>query len=167
METNFDINLFPFNQISSEKWKNANQEAKKSIKSEPDDIIHAWESGVDKGMDTTQQILKKSFLENIQKAFNVSESLYAKLGSIAKIENVYLRANDITNFETLLIVEKAAYISEKRNEIYEIARATKAESKGDFFNISFTFMPYANSINQNSLNSEGFVFKYEGQSRTS
>jgi hypothetical protein len=165
-KTDFNIDFLPYAKISSEKWKSAAAEAKKISQSEPDDIIHAYHSGVDKGMAANQQVLMKSFIENIEKAFSISENLYFDINTDKfVIASLFLKANHISSFDVLFLVDLKHYLSDQRKKVYEIARNIKKSSNKDLFEINFSFMPTSENINYNLLESDGFVYRYEASAR--
>lgn len=162
----FNIDLLPYAKVPSENWKNANEEAKKDMKSKPDDIIHAYNAGVDKGMNTTQQVLLQSFQDNIKKAFSVSEEIFKKISSEKfNINNLFLKANNIASFDVLFIVKLEDYLSDVRKEAYKIAREAKKEKSEKLFDINFSFMANNEGISHECLNSDGYIFRYEASTR--
>lgn len=166
IQEEFNINLLPYAKIPSENWKNASEEAKNSLKSEPDDIIHAFHAGVDKGMNMTQQVLLKSFEENIKKAFSVSEDVFKKISTEKfSVNNLFLKANNIASFDVLFIVKSEDYLSDFRKEAYKIARDVKKSITEKLFDINFSFMPNSSDVNTDCLNSDGFIYRYEASSR--
>lgn len=166
LKEEFDVDFLPYAKIPSEKWKKANDEAKKTALSEPNDIIHAYSQGIDKGMITTKQILKKTFQDNLGSAFSLSEKLINVISSDEfEVNNVFLKACDIASFDVLVIVNSDSYLSDNRKLAYSKAREIKTEKREDFFNINFSFMPDNGAINYQSLESDGYIFKYETEAR--
>ncbi len=166
LQPNFDISLLPYAKIPSEKWKNAKEEVKKNTKSQPDDIIHAYHEGIDKGMTATEQVLMKSFEDNMKKAFSVSETLCSKISSSKfKINDVFLKANNISSFDVLFVVDAKNYLSDERKEAFSKAREIKKKKTEKLFAINFSFMPSNENINYDNLESDGFIFRYEIKAR--
>ena len=163
-----DVNtrLLPYAKISSEKWRNANVEAKKNTPSSAEDIIHAWESGIDKGMNTTQQVLLRSFEDNMKKAFATAEDLFKKIKSLkVDVKQLFLKANNIASFDIMFVVNKKDYLSDKRKEAYSIARQIKKEKREDIFSINFSFMPETSKLIDECLHADGYIYKYDIKAR--
>ena len=59
-----------------------------------------------------------------------------------------------------------SYLSEKRIKAYDIVRDFRSEIEdNDLFEIDASFMPKSGEVNYQSISSEGYIFKYEPQSR--
>lgn len=127
-----------------------------------DDLIDAYLKGKQAGKNEMINILSKQFETNVEIATSVSEKLFveAKKKKIVPKE-VHLKADGITNFSALFVVDKNDFVSDNFRQIFTIARKLKTKAETDSFYISFTFLPASNNFNEKSLHADGYFLKYE------
>ena len=126
-----------------------------------DELIDAYFKGKKDLIDDTTKVLFEKFSKNLALAKKVSEELFESL----KKENynckyVLLKALNVTNFENLFIIKKSDFISDRFREVYRQSREKKAKINNQTFNLSFSFMPYSEKINENRLLTDGYILKY-------
>lgn len=127
-----------------------------------DHVIDAYLKGRRDGRTEMARILTKQFNDNIKIATTIAEKLF----SIAAKKNIHLyaihlKADSITNFSALFIVNKENFVSEKFRDILIAARKLKNEVETDSFYISFLFTPESGNLNEKSITTDGFFLKYE------
>ena len=107
-------------------------------------------------------ILSKQFETNLSIATTVSEKLFleAKKKKILPKE-VHLKADGITNFSALFVVDKNDFISDNFRQIFTLSRKLKAKVETENFYINFTFLPISNNLNEKNLHADGYFLKYE------
>jgi hypothetical protein len=129
-----------------------------------DDLIDAYLKGKQAGKNELINILSKQFETNLEIATTVSEKLFveAKKKKIAPKE-VHLKADGITNFSALFVVDKDDFVSDNFRQIFSLARKLKTKVETDSFYISFAFLPISNNLNEKSLHADGYFLKYEKQ----
>ena len=165
METSF--NVMPYAAIPSEDWENAANKAKKEAHSEPDDIIQAWEAGIDRGINETERVLVKHFQANLHEISEITEKFYSELKSEIDLTpvNAFLRVNSISSFDILFVVDLEKYITGNRKTAYQRARDLRSEfCKGSDIKIDISFMADSSNFNPKMVNAEGFTFKYAPKS---
>lgn len=135
----------------------------KEIKIPANDIIDAYEAGKKAGIDEHFLIYKKTFMENIKKAIQLSEEFYKFLNEELNFpcKNIFLKSSGITSFEVLLVVDYNKYLTDTRKVAYSAVQKIIKESQSEVFSIDFTFMPEVGNLNMNTLHSDGFTLTYE------
>lgn len=126
-----------------------------------DELIDAYFKGKKDLLDETKKVLIEKFSKNIDLAKKVSEEFFEAL----KKENysckyVMLKALNVTNFENIFIIKKSDFISDRFREVYRQSREKKAKINNQTFNLSFSFMPYSEKINEKRLRTDGYILKY-------
>ncbi|WP_162944510.1 hypothetical protein [Flavisolibacter nicotianae] len=126
------------------------------------DVIDAFLTGKEVGRSEQLSVNLRLFGENYEKAKSLSETLHKQLESMGfKVVGLHLRADSITSFNTLLIVDKMDYLNESFLKSFSIARAFKNDADSDTFNIAFTFTPDSDTLDENCLEHDGFFAKYK------
>jgi len=126
----------------------------------PNEIIHAWDTGVEHGKAAQSELVKKEFNTNIDKALNLASEFFEQEKDAIGFQKMYVRASSWTSFEVLMIIDHSNYLTEKRNEAYKIARRLKKQAKSDFFSMEFIFMPSSDSVDSMAIACDGFVYEY-------
>jgi hypothetical protein len=125
------------------------------------DVIDAYLTGKEIGRSEQISVNMRLFGENYEKAKRISESLHKQIGGIGfKVKGLHLRADSITSFNSLLIVDINDFTNESFLKSFSIARAFKNEADSDTFNITFTFTPDSDTLDENCLEHDGFFAKY-------
>ncbi len=137
------------------------EEQKKRELFSADAVVNAYLQGRKDQNIENEIILTEKLNENLDKAMKLS----ASFSDILKHKNikymhVLLRPKQITEFESIFIIDKKDYISPGFEEIYKLAISEKAKANNDTFHFSYTFIPYAESLNRNKLSSDGYVLEY-------
>ncbi len=127
-----------------------------------DDLIDAFLIGKEAGKDEHYRILLSQFKENVQNATELSEELMNSVLAL-KINPVDIRikADDITSFKTLFIVDKKDFLDDSFREVYTLSRGVKNKSETEKFYISFSFTPSSAELNEDCLIADGFFLKYD------
>jgi hypothetical protein len=126
------------------------------------DVIEAYLTGKEIGRSEQLSVNLRLFGENYENAKSLSETLHKQIGSMGfKVIGLHLRADSITSFNSLLIVDKEDYVNESFLKSFSIARAFKNEADSDTFNITFTFTPDSDTLDENCLEHDGFFAKYK------
>lgn len=126
-----------------------------------DPIIDAYLKGVKAGKTEYTKVLTSQFSSNLTESGNATEKLLSELEKHKMtVQAVYLKADGITSFEVLCIVNEKDFISDGFRSIYTIARHIKNEYVKDNYYIAFSFMPQSNNIKENYLIADGYSWKY-------
>ena len=127
-----------------------------------DDLIDAFLTGKEAGKNEHFRILLAQFKENIDQAASLSEKLYKQIAELnIKPFDVRIKAEDITRFKALFIVQKEDFLSDEFRNAYVLSRKIKNDSESDKFYISFSFTPSSEDLNEHCLVADGFFMKYD------
>lgn len=127
-----------------------------------DDLIDAFLEGKEAGKNENHRILLSTLKENINQAAAISENLYKQiLSKDIKPVEIHLKAEDITKYKALFVVNKEDFISDKFREVYTLSRRIMNKSESENFYISFSFIPASEFLNEHCLLADGFFMKYE------
>lgn len=129
--------------------------------SSPDPIIDAYLKGLEAGKTEYTQVLTSQFAANMNESGVATEKLLCELEKHkVPVQAVFLKADGITSFEVLFIVNEKDFIADDFRSIYTIARQIKNEHLSDNYYIAFSFMPQSNNFKENSLIADGYSWKY-------
>lgn len=111
-----------------------------------------------KTKDEFNAILEK----NIGKATTLSENIFhiAHEDYSVDIKKAMLKIDTLNNYETLFLVSKDDFISEKIKCVYQKSHSIKADFNCDDFYISFKFMPFSEDLNADCIHVDGFTLEY-------
>lgn len=127
-----------------------------------DEIIDAYLQGKEDGKGMHAKILQQTFANNVNTAAKVSEDLLKKANQKKlKLKAIHLKADSITNFVALFIVDEKSYISDQFRDAFVLAEELKKQTVNDSFYISFLFAPNSKNLNQDCIHADGFFLKYE------
>lgn len=114
-----------------------------------------------------QEDFENSLSKNLNKAATLSESIFhtANNDYFVHITKAYLKLETIHQYETLFLVDKKDFLSDKLREVYQKSHSIKADFNCDDFYISFKFMPFSEDLNLDSLHSDGFTLVYNSERR--
>ncbi len=151
--------------IDNTDWIHS-QVQKKKQQSEPDDLIDAHQDGIMKGITRHERVLQAALNENLIKIFEISEKYFHEVKNNLSPKNMYIKVHNITCYESLIIVNKKKYLNRsQRAEAYEKMRDINNLIKSEIFRISFSFKTESENLNEDSIISDGFFFKYAPKSR--
>lgn len=137
-----------------------------------DDVIHAHDVGVNKRAkeiaDGYEKMLRKQFVANYERAHIVAEKLFTTLvDSNVEAISAHLKAEDLFQFEVIIIVSPKTFYSEQINVAYALAQASEENNREDTFSISFSFMKYSPHISAEALVNDGYLRYYEPEAKES
>jgi hypothetical protein len=127
------------------------------------DVLDAYLKGKEEGKTEQQRVNQSLFTNNLEKAQTISENLFEQIKSSGiNLKAVHLKADAITSFYALFISDKGDFLKDEFRQVFLLARQSKHESENETFNISFTFTPDSEKLDENCLASDGFFVKYHG-----
>lgn len=127
-----------------------------------DHLIDAYLQGKEAGRNEHMAILFSKFSENLQTATSISEKLLQDLDKLSiDAKTIHLKADSISNFYSLIIVDDKDFVDDKFRQAYTLARKTKKESETDNFYLTFSFMPASKNLNESCIKADGFFMKYD------
>lgn len=108
--------------------------------------------------DEFNSILEK----NIGRATTLSENIFhiAHEDYSVNIKKAILKIDNLYQYETLFLVEKSDYLSNKIKGVYQKSHSIKADFNSDDFYISFKFMPFSDDLNTDCIHVDGFTLEY-------
>jgi hypothetical protein len=125
------------------------------------DVIDAYLKGKAVGRDEVKLAMNRLFQTNLSKAQDNSEKLNEQLKKLGiTISEIHLKADNLTDFEALVVAKKDDYISEKFLKAISVARGIKKYSHSDDFCINFSFTYQAKTFDEDCLNADGYFLKY-------
>lgn len=129
--------------------------------SSPDPIIDAYLKGVEAGKTEYTQVLTSQFANNMNESGAAVERMLSELGQrMIPVHAAYLKADGITAFEILIVVDEKDFINDSFRSVYTVARQIKNEHLNDHYYLAFSFMPQSNNFNETLLNADGYAWKY-------
>lgn len=110
----------------------------------------------------TQEELQAILDKNVGRATTLSENIFhiAHEDYSVDIKKALLKIDTLHQYETLFLVDKADYLSEKIKDVYLKSQNIKADFNCDEFYISFKFMPYSDALNRDCIHTDGFTLEY-------
>jgi hypothetical protein len=131
-----------------------------------DDLIDAFIRGKKAGRDEQKKILLERISQNVNKATQLSERLYQiAIDQKFKLFEIHIKAENISTYTALFLVDNSDFLSDRFRDIYTIARQLKNEAETDTFYISFSFTPKSEQLSEDCLAADGFFLKYEKKQR--
>lgn len=125
------------------------------------DLIDAYLQGKKVVRTEAEIAMQKLFEGNLEKARFNSENLLNNLKIIGvKVHFMHIRADSLTEFNTLIISSIDDYKSSRILEAIKSARKITNLAKSDEFSINFSFTYKSEFLNENCLESDGYFLKY-------
>jgi hypothetical protein len=126
-------------------------------------LINAFQAGIDHGLSEKDRIIKKQFNENLQNAQKESEVFVNKLAEKFNIEfsALHLRPESLSNFTSLIILSLDDYLSDNMVEINNFAFEFSDKVNNEDFNLDFIFTYWDESLKRDSIISDGYILKYD------
>jgi hypothetical protein len=126
-----------------------------------DELIDAYFKGRKDQFEEDKKILLETFSKNLEQAKNVCEEFFETLADKeVQCKFVSLRALTITHFDAVFVVAKEKFVSLDFDKIYRRAREKKCEVNTKTFQISFSFMPHTDSLNEGRMLTDGYIMRY-------
>jgi len=126
-----------------------------------DAVIDAYFKGRKDQVEEKKKVLLKTFSDNLKLAQKVCEEFFAALGkSGVKGKFVSLRAESVTIFDAIFVVPAQKFLTHDFDVVYKMAREKKKEIATATFNLSFSFMPHTDSLDEKRMLMDGYILKY-------
>jgi len=126
-----------------------------------DTVIDAYFKGRRDQVEENKKILLKTFSDNLKRAQQTCEEFFAALGK--KGVNgffVSLKAESVTIFDAIFVVPAQKFLTHDFDAVYKMAREKKKEIATTTFNLSFSFMPLTDSLDEERMLMDGYILKY-------
>lgn len=140
-------------------WKiKATPEQKKRESFSADDVINAYIRGRKDQNALNSRILN----ENLNKAMKLSSRFSDMLNEKnIKCKLTLLKPKQITEFESLFVIDAKDYTSPEFEEAYRLTITEKEKANNNTFHFSYIFIPYSKNLSREKLSSNGYVFEYK------
>jgi hypothetical protein len=136
-----------------------------------DEVINAYFLGVDKGYSKAKieynnnnerfKILFKTFEDNLSIAKKTCEQFFCEICKYGfKSLGVWLRSYSLTSFDAIFVIDKNDFVNDEFLSIYTLSQEVRKKVNNNSFNISLTFMPNSNHLNEDKLLADGYVLNY-------
>jgi hypothetical protein len=125
------------------------------------DIINAYLEGRKDGKEDAFKEIVETLIVNLEAAQNISEAFYHSINQAGKhCFKAYLKVENIEEFRIIYLIETSFFYSEEIDSIYGKAIEIRKTKNKEGFNISFSFLPYNQSLNESKLSADGYVLNY-------
>jgi len=126
-----------------------------------DELIDAYFKGRRDQVEENKKVLLKIFSDNLNRAQQTCEEFFAALEkSDVKGFFVSLRAESVTIFDAVFVVPAQKFLTHDFDAVYKMAREKKKEIATATFNLSFSFMPLTDSLDEGQMLMDGYILKY-------
>ena len=126
---------------------------------EVDHVINAYITGKESALKDLAKTIERQRDQILIKGMELTDNLLEKLDEDLGVNFVEarLKQSDIFNVETLILLEKESYLSDKLDKIYELYFEFEEQIDIDFdFEVKFTFS--SDYINDGQLQLDGFEY---------
>lgn len=128
------------------------------------EVLTAYEAGRKAGIELSDKIYKKAFEDNLDRSFEACRKIYALLKEHGiECHMVSIRPEGITEFDLLFAVEKKKFNSVNFAKTYPLAENQIRGIKSKTLELSISFMPFSQDINEEKLDAGGFLTIYNGK----
>lgn len=146
----------------TERRNHSNKWTEKDSVITGDQLIDAYMKGKEAGKSEYENVMLSKFQNNIKLATESSEAVMKQASKLKiQVVNAHIKAESVTKFSALIVVDLNDFISDKFRKIYTLSREIKTKYESTTFTIDYTFMPFSDHIDENRINSDGFFLKYE------
>lgn len=133
----------------------------KNISGTTNDIINAYLEGRRDGKEEAFKEILNKLISNMESAQGISEGFFHVINQdIKRCFKAYLKIESIESFKVIYLVDTTFFYSEEIDLLYKKAMEIRKAKNKESFNISFSFMPYNQSLNESRLSADGFVLTY-------
>jgi hypothetical protein len=130
-----------------------------------EEFFKAFERGEAHARKQDREKIHAALIKNIEKATTLSEGIFhtSKTDFGVNTEKAFIKVVSVNHYEALFAVQKSDYLKPQMLEVYKKSHSIKTKFSNTDFSIDFKFMPIADHINIELINSDGFIFEYAGQ----
>jgi hypothetical protein len=126
-----------------------------------DAVIDAYFKGRRDQVEENKKVLIKTFSDNLKRAQQTCEDFFAALEkNDLKGFFVSLKAESVTFFDAIFVVPAQKFLTHDFDAVYKMAREKKKEIATTTFNLSFSFMPLTDSLDEEQMLMDGYILKY-------
>ena len=128
-----------------------------------DQMIHAYTTGINVGMEKDEKLFQKQIQENSKLAaldtFKVIDHL--KWRGFNPI-SAHLRIGSRYSVEVLITVSDADFAKDSFSEVYKfVTEEIQTKGKTDFYSITFSFINRASGFDLEMVESDGFISSFK------
>lgn len=128
------------------------------------DVIDAYIKGKEVGKDESRRAMLKVFEENLDKACETSEKFLEEARDLGiDISSMHLKAQNSTDFVTLVITSEDCYVDEKFLIAIRKASQIKRDVNSEDFTLNFLYTYLSDSFEEHCLEADGYFLKYHAK----
>lgn len=125
-----------------------------------DHVIDAYLKGKRDGLQSHQKTLLNSLKTNVDHCAQYAHDIIRHLTELKFNDSTaFLKINRLDNFKVLIAIKEDDFLNPGFLKIYDYVCEIEENICNDTFNVDFTFLDYNKEINENNLNSDGFILK--------
>jgi len=133
----------------------------KNISGSTNDIINAYLEGRKDGKEDAFKEIFNKLIANMESAQRISEGFFHTINQEKKqCFKAYLKIENIECFKIIYLIDSIFFYSSEIDSIYKKAMEIRKSHNKEGFNISFSFLPYNQSLNESMLSADGYVLNY-------
>lgn len=152
-----------FDFLKEGKWKKT-IDARKTDSFTADDLISAWESGMEKGAERERTYKSVALKANLSQFLQIAITLRERIISAGLgVNSLFVRAQSPIEFGSLIVVDHKSFSKENRTKLYQFARDLQKSDQSNELRFEFTFMDSDDSVNEEVIECDGYFFKYVGE----
>lgn len=128
-----------------------------------DDMIDAYLKGVEEGVAQTRKALRKQLEENLNRAAKHTSRVISEIkNKNFDVHSARLKIHDWDEVEVLIVVPQDHFLDSRFLEIYDLINEYEKEFSNEeqLYSITFSFIDYAESLDQEQIESDGFLLEY-------
>lgn len=133
----------------------------KNISGSTNDIINAYLEGRKDGKEEAFKEIFNKLIANMESAQGISEGFFHTINQDKKIcFKAYLKIESIESFKIIYLIESSFFYSDEIDNLYRKAIEIRKTYNKEGFSLSFSFLPYNQSLNESRLSADGYVLNY-------
>jgi hypothetical protein len=128
-----------------------------------DHVVDAYMKGREEGLEQSQKLIVDKLISNINKAGKHARNAVTFL-SKNKIEykDAYLKVESWDDLTIMIVLPEREFLSDKMLKVYNYVSSLEDKVSEDLYHLQFDICDTSGQIDEDCLNSDGFVFKLKG-----
>jgi hypothetical protein len=136
-------------------------EIEKEERFSADALIDAYFKGKRDQVEESKKVLFETFADNLNTAKKACEEFFAMLAQKGiNGDFVSLKTDSITVFNAIFVVPAQKFLTHDFEAVYKMAREKKKELTTPTFNLTLSFMPLTDSLDEEQMLMDGYILKY-------
>lgn len=128
-----------------------------------DQVVDAYMKGRKEGLRQSQKLIVDKLISNINKAGEHARKAIDFLTK-NKIEynGAYLKVDSWDDLSVMIVLPEREFLSDKMLKVYDHISVLEDTVSEDLYNLQFEICDTSGQIDEDCLNSDGYVFKLKG-----